>query len=47
VWIGVVELWAKDWVFGVLKDAKPLTTVAALMVLILEMGIMNFLGKWA
>ncbi|KAF4458093.1 hypothetical protein F53441_101 [Fusarium austroafricanum] len=48
VWVGLVEMWAQDWMLGgELSDASPLTTVLALFGLICGMVLMSLLGKWA
>ncbi|KAK7751970.1 high-affinity Zn(2+) transporter zrt1 [Diatrype stigma] len=48
VWVGVVEMWAGDWMFGgELANASPLITALALVGFIAGMALMSFLGKWA
>ncbi|KAK6355655.1 hypothetical protein TWF718_000047 [Orbilia javanica] len=48
VWVGVVEMWAEDWMFGgEMTYAGFFTTVLGGLGLVLGMGIMSFLGKWA
>ncbi|SPO01188.1 related to zinc transporter [Cephalotrichum gorgonifer] len=47
LWVGVVEMWASDWMGGELSDASPLVTTLGLASLMLGMGLMSFLGKWA
>lgn len=48
VWVGVVEMWAQDWLLGgELADANLLTTCLSLFGLIAGMVLMSFLGKWA
>lgn len=47
VWVGVVEMWAGDWMFGgELADASPLITALALVGFIAGMALMSFLAKW-
>ncbi|KAF5664484.1 zinc-regulated transporter 1 [Fusarium heterosporum] len=48
VWVGLVEMWAQDWMLGgELTDASPLTTVLAMFGLVCGMVLMSVLGKWA
>ncbi|KAM0211342.1 hypothetical protein ACHAQI_005298 [Fusarium lateritium] len=48
VWVGLVEMWAQDWMLGgELSDAGPLTTVLAMFGLVCGMILMSLLGKWA
>ncbi|PHH84731.1 hypothetical protein CDD83_1476 [Cordyceps sp. RAO-2017] len=58
VWVGVVEMWAADWMGGgggghghshkaELADAGLLTTALALFGLLAGMVLMSVLGKWA
>ncbi|KAF5010753.1 hypothetical protein FDECE_3108 [Fusarium decemcellulare] len=48
VWVGLVEMWAQDWMWGgELTDASPLTTTLAMFGLITGMVLMSLLGKWA
>ncbi|KAF1987307.1 Zip-domain-containing protein [Aulographum hederae CBS 113979] len=54
VWVGVVEMWAKDWgmVEGSRREdslmyAGPVATGLAMFALVAGMGIMSLLGKWA
>ncbi|ENH65164.1 Zinc-regulated transporter 1 [Fusarium oxysporum f. sp. cubense race 1] len=48
VWVGLVEMWAQDWMLGgELSDASPLTTLLALFGLVCGMVLMSLLGKWA
>ncbi|KAI2624621.1 Zip-domain-containing protein [Hypomontagnella submonticulosa] len=47
-WVGVVEMWAGDWMFGgELANAGPVVTSLAGFGLIAGMVLMSFLGKWA
>lgn len=56
VWVGVVEMWAADWMPGMssqcsvggfqLALADGRTTAVALVSLIAGMAAMSFLGKW-
>ncbi|OBT60598.1 hypothetical protein VE03_10040 [Pseudogymnoascus sp. 23342-1-I1] len=47
VWVGLVSMWAHDWLFGELKDAPVGRTVVALLSLVCGMVLMGVLGKWA
>lgn len=47
IWIGVVEMWAADWMFGgELDNAGPMVTTLAGFGLVAGMGLMGLLGKW-
>lgn len=53
VWVGLVEMWAADWMVGVhgqkaeLADADMLTVGLAGFGLVTGMIVMSVLGKWA
>ncbi|KAI1653687.1 Zip-domain-containing protein [Daldinia decipiens] len=48
IWVGVVEMWAGDWMFGgELADAGALITTLGGLGLVAGMALMGFLGKWA
>lgn len=48
VWVGVVEMWAHDWMLGgEMTTAGPLRTVLGMIGLIAGMALMSLLGKWA
>lgn len=49
LWVGVVEMWAADWVFGGggLTDASALVTALGMGGLVAGMVVMSVLGKWA
>jgi zinc transporter 1/2/3 len=48
IWVGLVEMWAHDWMLGgELTDANALTTTLSLFGLITGMVLMSLLGKWA
>ncbi|KAJ4323814.1 high-affinity Zn(2+) transporter zrt1 [Fusarium piperis] len=48
VWVGLVEMWAQDWMWGgELTEAGPITTTLALFGLVCGMVLMSVLGKWA
>ena len=47
VWVGVVEMWAKDWLAGPLAHAGWIKTGLSLFSLMLGMALMSLLGKWA
>lgn len=48
IWVGLVEMWAQDWMMGgELSDAGPWTTALAMFGLVCGMVLMSVLGKWA
>ncbi|KJZ76748.1 hypothetical protein HIM_03625 [Hirsutella minnesotensis 3608] len=53
VWVGVVEMWAADWMVGghghkaELADANIPTVILAGLGLVAGMAVMSLLGKWA
>jgi zinc transporter 1/2/3 len=48
VWVGVVEMWAHDWMLGgEMTRAGPLRTALGMAALVLGMAVMSLLGKWA
>ncbi|KAK1541002.1 ZIP Zinc transporter [Colletotrichum paranaense] len=49
VWVGVVEMWAEDWMLpgAELLSTGPIVTTLAFFGLIAGMIIMSVLGKWA
>lgn len=49
VWVGVVEMWAEDWLHGhgELLRTSPIVTFLAGFGLLAGMIIMSVLGKWA
>ncbi|CAI4217539.1 unnamed protein product [Parascedosporium putredinis] len=47
VWVGVVEMWAADWMGGEMAEASAFTTTMGLFGLIAGMALMSLLGKWA
>lgn len=48
IWVGLVEMWAHDWMLGgELTDANALTTTLAMFGLLSGMILMSVLGKWA
>lgn len=46
-WIGIVEMWAADWVFGGLRDAPVMKTCLAMARLAKGIVSISVLGKWA
>ncbi|KAF7869752.1 hypothetical protein EAF04_004536 [Stromatinia cepivora] len=46
-WIGFVNMWAYDWMYGELRDASLIKTLIALISLMAGMALMGLLGKWA
>jgi solute carrier family 39 (zinc transporter), member 1/2/3 len=49
IWVGVVEMWAEDWMYSSseLMNASPIVTILSLFGLMAGMALMGFLGKWA
>ncbi|KAK0657923.1 hypothetical protein B0T16DRAFT_306377, partial [Cercophora newfieldiana] len=48
VWVGVVEMWAHDWMLGgEMTTAGPLRTVLGMIGLVTGLTLMSLLGKWA
>ena len=49
IWVGLVDMWARDWVIegGDMVEAKPLPLGVGLFSLITGMVVMSVLGKWA
>ncbi|OTA90600.1 hypothetical protein M434DRAFT_390202 [Hypoxylon sp. CO27-5] len=48
IWVGVVEMWAGDWMFGgELTDASLVMTLLGGFGLVAGMVLMSLLGKWA
>lgn len=48
VWVGVVEMWAHDWMLGgELTEAGPIRTALGMTALVAGMALMSLLGKWA
>ncbi|EKJ78673.1 hypothetical protein FPSE_01161 [Fusarium pseudograminearum CS3096] len=53
MWVGLVEMWAADWMTGghghkaELADANILTTILAFLGLVAGLVVMSLLGKWA
>lgn len=47
VWVGVVEMWAGDWMGGEMADASPLVTTLGILAMMAGMALMGLLGKWA
>ncbi|KAI8957012.1 Zip-domain-containing protein [Daldinia sp. FL1419] len=48
IWVGVVEMWAGDWMFGgELAHAGNVITALGGLGLVAGMVLMSFLGKWA
>ncbi|TGO48956.1 hypothetical protein BOTNAR_0451g00010 [Botryotinia narcissicola] len=46
-WIGFVNMWSYDWMYGELKNAQLTKTLIALVSLMGGMALMGLLGKWA
>ncbi|ROT38060.1 zinc/iron transporter protein [Sodiomyces alkalinus F11] len=49
VWVGVVEMWAEDWMFGSseLMNANWVVTTLAMFGMMAGMALMGLLGRWA
>lgn len=47
MWVGLVGMWAHDWMFGELRDAKWTKVLPAGTALVTGMILMGVLGKWA
>ncbi|AEO59559.1 hypothetical protein MYCTH_2307966 [Thermothelomyces thermophilus ATCC 42464] len=48
IWVGVVEMWAHDWMLGgEMTRAGPARTALGLVALVVGMALMSLLGKWA
>lgn len=49
IWVGVVEMWAEDWMFGSseLMNAGWIVTGLSMFGLMAGMALMGFLGLWA
>ncbi|KAK3901378.1 hypothetical protein C8A05DRAFT_34936 [Staphylotrichum tortipilum] len=48
VWVGVVEMWAHDWMLGgEMTRAGAVRTILGLTALVAGMALMGLLGKWA
>ena len=47
VWVGLVEMLARDWMHGIMLHAGMFKTMAGFVALVAGMILMSFLGKWA
>lgn len=49
IWVGVVEMWAEDWMFSSseLMNTNWIVTALAMFGLMAGMALMGFLGRWA
>ncbi|KAL3425038.1 ZIP zinc transporter [Phlyctema vagabunda] len=47
LWVGLVSMWANDWIYGELKSAPLVKTVVAFFSLVSGLLLMSVLGKWA
>jgi zinc transporter 1/2/3 len=47
VWVGVAEMWAGDWLYGEMANSGVVKTGVGMGSLVLGMGVMAGLGKWA
>lgn len=46
-WVGLVEMWAADWLYGNMRSSGILKTIVGLLALMSGMALMGLLGKWA
>jgi len=47
VWVGVVEMWAADWLNGDMRTSGPVKTTFGFASLMGGIALMGLLGKWA
>ena len=47
LWIGVTEMWFKEWFYGPLARAGPVKTVVGFLGLVAGLVITSLIGKWA
>lgn len=47
LWIGVTEMWFKEWFYGPLARAGPVKMAVGFFGLIAGLVIMSLIGKWA
>ena len=47
LWIGITEMWFKEWWYGPLAHAGIAKTVVGFFSLVLGLVLMSLLGKWA
>lgn len=47
IWVGIIEMWAHDWLWGTLATSSALKTVCSMISLIAGFVLMSLLGKWA
>lgn len=49
IWVGLVDMWARDWVIegGEMVEARPLRLAVGGTALVAGLVLMSFLGKWA
>lgn len=47
IWVGFVDMWAGDWMFGDLVDASWTRVGVGVMSLVAGFALMGLLGKWA
>ena len=47
LWVGLVEMWAADWLYGEMKSSGFVKTMVGIASLISGMILMGVLGKWA
>ena len=47
IWIGIIEMWAHDWLRGTLATASLAKTTISFVFLVMGFVLMSLLGKWA
>ncbi|KAH8601760.1 ZIP zinc transporter-domain-containing protein [Bisporella sp. PMI_857] len=47
LWVGFVDMWAGDWLYGELRESSLIKTAVAMTSFIAGMVLMGLLGKWA
>lgn len=47
IWVGIIDMWAGDWIFGDLANATLPKTLLGMASLIAGFALMGLLGKWA
>ncbi|RKF65498.1 Zinc-regulated transporter 1 [Golovinomyces cichoracearum] len=47
IWVGIIDMWAGDWIYGDLANASLSRTVVGMISLISGFALMGLLGKWA
>jgi len=47
LWVGVVDMWAGDWLYGELRETGAVRTGVGMISFVAGMVLMGLLGKWA